>query len=1791
MQFQLALFWHLGLLSYVKAQDDCKRGTCHPTTGDLLVGRGAQLTASSTCGLDRAQKYCILGYLEGEQKCFVCDSRFPYDPYTQSRSHTIENVITSFEPEREKKWWQSENGVDHVSIRLDLEALFQFSHLILTFKTFRPAAMLVERSADYGHTWKVLKYFAKDCAASFPNITSGQAQGVGDLVCDSKYSDIEPSTGGEVVLKVLDPSFDIENPYSPDIQELVTLTNLRINFTKLHTLGDTLLGRREEDALENYYYAVHAMVVRGSCFCNGHASECDPVQEARGDVFSPPGMVHGRCVCQHNTDGPNCERCKDFFQDAPWRPGAGPQDSTCRACRCNSHSDRCHFDMTAYLSSGGRSGGVCEACRHNTEGQHCDRCRPLFYRDPLKAMSDPYACIPCECDPDGTLSGGMCVSHSDPALGAVAGQCLCKENVEGAKCDQCKPNHHTLSATDPMGCQPCNCHPSGSAPLPACDVDTGQCLCQPFATGPRCEECAVGYWRMEDHLHGCSPCDCDIGGAYSNVCSPKDGQCECRPHITGRSCTEPAPGYFFAPLNFYLYEAEEATPLQGLAPLISAAALPTCDVYFQQQGGDFAVDKGNIILKRNQKQSGRADEWSEGSVTSGQAPVVHVVFREPVPGTPAAWTGPGFARVLSGAGLRFAVANISFPMDFTIALRYETQPAADWAVQVLVNPLGGSKHCTHETPWPRPPPFPLPAASRIVLLPTPICLEPDVQYSIDAYFSQPLEGGSHAHSHILVDSLGLIPQINSLENFCSKQDLEEYQLHNCVEIASKMGPQVSPGVCERLIVSMSAKLHNGAIACKCHPQGSVGPSCSRLGGQCQCKPHVAGRCCDRCSPGSYGLGHHGCHPCHCHPQGSKTTVCDQITGQCSCQGEVAGHRCDRCLQGYFGFPSCLPCLCNGFAELCDPETGSCFNCGGFTTGRNCERCIDGYYGNPAAGQSCRPCPCPDVPSSSQYFAHSCYQHPWSSDVICNCLQGYTGKQCGECSAGFYGNPRVSGAPCQPCVCNNNTDVTDPESCSPLTGECLKCLHNTQGPNCQFCKPGHFGSALNQTCRRCSCHPPGVNPAECPPGLGACLCDPDTGMCPCLPNVTGRTCDRCADGYWNLVPGRGCQPCDCDPRTSHGGHCDQLTGQCRCKLGYDGKHCSGCKENYYGDPLEQCIPCDCSGEGAQKPTCDQDTGMCRCREGVGGPRCDRCARGHGREFPACPRCHQCFDHWDRTVSALSEAVQGLMRLAANVEDKRETVLVCEADFKGLQENLSEIERILKHPVFSSGEFLIVKDYQDSAREHAAQLSVQLKAVHEFPDLKGRLGSMRDEADLLLEGLQREIHLRARARDTSIVDSSENIKKHYQRSLSAEKKINETTSIIKNSEKIRSDLLTIFDRLSSKENSSLEKLQQITVPDIQILNKKVCGESGDMPCVLSSCEGPSCHDFLTLSSNALQQAQEAESVIQNLSDQVQGWKNRLKNVSKLAEVSKNNALQLSEKLRHMKNQSESEKEKMSLLIQKLKKFLSEENVPPEDIEKVADHVLDVHLPTTSRNLTGELDKIQKVMQLCEDYRTDEDRLRKAVDGAPKLLLKAKGAEEAANVLLNLDKTLNKLQQVQVTQGRINTTITQLTAEITKIKKNVLQAEKEAKDSKNVLDLAKQPSELEDGLSRLRTTLQRTGERATRVTAQAAWARRQAGGLEQEFVELKNQYAVLQRKTSAMGLTKATLERVERLKDVAGKLAEDTEDKIRRIADLEKKIQDLQLSRQEKADQLKQLEDQVVAIKNEIAEQGNKYATCYS
>ena len=85
-----------------------------------------------------------------------------------------------------------------MTIRLNLEAEFHVTHLIITFKTFRPAAMYIEKSFDFGKNWKIQRYFAADCAKSFPGVHKGVQRNLTDIVCQERYSRLTPSTKGEV---------------------------------------------------------------------------------------------------------------------------------------------------------------------------------------------------------------------------------------------------------------------------------------------------------------------------------------------------------------------------------------------------------------------------------------------------------------------------------------------------------------------------------------------------------------------------------------------------------------------------------------------------------------------------------------------------------------------------------------------------------------------------------------------------------------------------------------------------------------------------------------------------------------------------------------------------------------------------------------------------------------------------------------------------------------------------------------------------------------------------------------------------------------------------------------------------------------------------------------------------------------------------------------------------------------------------------------------------------------------------------------------------------------------------------------------------------------------------------------------------------------------------------------------------------------------------------------------------------------------------------------------------------
>ncbi|KAG9470474.1 hypothetical protein GDO78_017715 [Eleutherodactylus coqui] len=416
----------LGFVFLVNAQQDCSRGACYPAIGDLLIGRTDHLTASSTCGMAMPETYCT-PFGEAQFQCCRCDSREPFTTV----SHRIINVVSSIGPLR---WWQSENGVDAVSLQFDLNKKFQLSDVTLDFRSPRPAGMLIERSSDSGKTWQVYQYLAFNCAASFPHIRQGRPQNLEDVRC----------------------------------------------------------------------------------------------QELQGNPTNG-GKAHGRCACRHNTAGANCERCADLFNDLPWRPADDTNPNLCKRCNCNNHSDKCHFDPAVYEASGRVSGGVCEDCADGTTGQNCERCKPDYYRNPNQDISQRDACISCDCDPEGSVDGGSC----DP----MNGRCICKENVGGERCDQCKPEYYQLSAANPQGCTKCDCNTRGTRRDQPCDGETGQCRCLPNIAAQRCDQCAIHHWNIASG-RGCQMCGCHARNSYSLQCNQVTGQCLCRPGFGGQLCTE-----------------------------------------------------------------------------------------------------------------------------------------------------------------------------------------------------------------------------------------------------------------------------------------------------------------------------------------------------------------------------------------------------------------------------------------------------------------------------------------------------------------------------------------------------------------------------------------------------------------------------------------------------------------------------------------------------------------------------------------------------------------------------------------------------------------------------------------------------------------------------------------------------------------------------------------------------------------------------------------------------------------------------------------------------------------------------------------------------------------------------------------------------------------------------------------------------------------------------------------------------------------------------------------------------
>ncbi|XP_066523784.1 laminin subunit beta-1b [Hoplias malabaricus] len=1741
--------------------DKCAEGSCYPATGDLLIGRADRLTASSTCGLHQPETYCIAG------KCNECDSREKYDQYRYPNSHTIDNVVTTFTPNRLKTWWQSQNGLENVSIQFDLEAEFHFTHIIMTFKTHRPAAMVIERSADYGQSWKVYRYFAFDCSTSFPHISQGPVINFDDVICDSRYSDFEPSTEGEVIFRALDPVFKITDPYSLQIQNWLRITNLRVQMLKLHTLGDNLLDGSEE-VKQKYYYALYDMVIRGNCFCYGHASECSPV---RTSEMGHEGMVHGHCMCNHHTTGLNCEECEEFYQDAPWRPAVGRNINACKKCDCNYHSYQCHFDLAVYLSSGNVSGGVCDNCQHNTQGQHCEVCKPFYYQHPNKHLRDPHICVPCDCDPLGSVNSGLCDSVTDVSKGLIAGQCRCKLNVEGERCDHCKQGYYGLSE-NPLGCQSCSCNELGTlSRANQCDTQSGDCYCKRFVTGRYCNQCLPEFWGLSNDMDGCRPCDCDLGGALDNICSPLTGQCVCREHMFGRRCDQVESGYYFAALDHYIYEAEDAA--------------------FE--------------------------------------PEVKVVPRPlPVDRSPT-WTGIGFANVPEGSTIRFNIDNVPQSMEYNLLIRYEPQLPDVWE-QVMVNVVrtgfpSSSAHCS--PPYADQQSVSLPPEYRYMVLTKPLCLEKGQKYTVEMLMALYSSNDYHQHPHILIDSIVLLPVVKDLELFSGSADRQDawemFQKYRCLEQSQSVQKIPMTDICREYIFSASALMHQGAMECQCDPRGSLSMICDTIGGTCPCRPNVVGKNCDTCAPGTFQLSPSGCRPCECDPLGSQNLFCNPTTGQCSCLPGVYGRQCTHCLHNHWGFPHCQSCFCNGHSHVCHLQTGQCLECRDHTTGHHCERCESGYHGNALleSGEQCRPCMCPDGPGSGRQFSDTCYQNPNSLQLVCVCSSGYKGPRCDECAPGFYGNPEVVGGRCHPCQCNGNIDLQDPASCDSRLGVCLKCLFHTEGNRCQHCSRGYHGDAKTLSCQKCMCLLLGTAPQSCEDG--ECECDRVSGQCVCLPGVEGLHCERCAPNTWNIKSGEGCQMCRCHPTHSYGLSCDLLSGQCSCKPGFGGRTCEECRELFWGDPEVKCHACDCDPRGTATPQCNKMTGTCVCVEGVSGERCDSCGRGYVGTFPDCQRCHQCFSEWDVIVSELTNQTQ---RLVDTVDDlKVSGVTTAYQDtISSLEDRAKQLTQIIEdnraRQTLKNSQNLLQQANElnmDLGRSLNRSESKMKQVSAETTKAVDDLNSLIEESQRIKENTEMKKQQVLQIKHSDLRGAADSIREYYHQSQDADYRANQSTtgsfSPIEMSSALRqateSTLNSIrgeFDLKQRLQADRLEKLnKELEQDDLSKLSHQLCGgesstdgcgDCGGLGCVgvdgEPQCGGENCEGLVTQCSEEDIKAKDLGQNILNSLKEVEKLHRMVSDARGRADEAKYSAQDILLKANRSKAKVEQTNQELRELIQEIRDFLTH-GVDLERIEALSDEVLKLKVPVAA----GELKNITlEIREHVAGLTSVDDILAESSDQAQiaeRLLQQAHTISEDATRLKDVaDEMMKVLNESQIAQSAANDSLK--SAQSNQHYTQQLRTSVESETAESEFNLSKSNQRLLE-LERDIVSVREKTQEAFKI---AGITERNTGYISEDTTNTKRtlelqvepQFQLVSglMEQKAVGVYDAR-EKAEKLQQEAKNLLEDAANKLQKLRDLERDFSVNQKTLGEKAEELQGLEEEAGKVLEELSQRISVYSSC--
>lgn len=296
-----------------------KPRTC--ITSPINAAQNRDISSTNTCGNPSAG-YCYIG---PKRQCQVCNANIPY------LSHPANNMVDRFSL-LNVTWWQSNTwwtsnqlGLSKmfnplkVNITLNINKMYLISGgVYVTFKTERPKQMIIEKSRDFGKTWQVYQYFAKNCRSMYnlqPDPVIDRRDAFKDT-CSELYSGEYPRNGGVVHF---DPRlrYNPTDYYNADVHKYLEATNIRLRLEYPGTDGREYIN--EESTLNQYYYAITDLRVDARCDCNGHGEFCDVVNNEEV------------CDCNHFTMGDDCETCMPLYRNRMWMAGNATHANPCES--------------------------------------------------------------------------------------------------------------------------------------------------------------------------------------------------------------------------------------------------------------------------------------------------------------------------------------------------------------------------------------------------------------------------------------------------------------------------------------------------------------------------------------------------------------------------------------------------------------------------------------------------------------------------------------------------------------------------------------------------------------------------------------------------------------------------------------------------------------------------------------------------------------------------------------------------------------------------------------------------------------------------------------------------------------------------------------------------------------------------------------------------------------------------------------------------------------------------------------------------------------------------------------------------------------------------------------------------------------------------------------------------------------------------------------------------------------------------------------------------------------------